>query len=201
MRRSLLALAFSVVLIGGCQKKPPMSYNSLDQAGMYSSAVDQLKKLNVTESEVLELAKLKRAGASDQFCVALVNSARAHNHDFTSADAASNLSRAGYSDEQILAMAQSDQMDVLSGEAITLKLIGLSNATVQEIISKRAQGLTTLSSQQIGELKNTGLTEKQILQMIDNGITSDEADREIEKRQANRAHSNTGFVRVRGRRR
>ena len=101
----------------------------------------------------------------------LFKTAREHGHDFSSGDSAVNLSHAGYSDAQILEMAQSDQIDVLSGEAITLKLIGLSNPTVQEIIHRRIQGLPTLTSEQIGGLKNTGMSEKQILDMIDKGLT------------------------------
>ncbi len=103
-----------------------------------------------------QLAKLKQAGASDDLCLSLFKAAHDHSHDFNSGDSAVDLSKAGYCDAQILEMAQSDQIDVLSGEAITLKLIGLSNPTVQEIIHRRIQGLPTMTSEQIGELKNTG---------------------------------------------
>jgi len=110
------------------------------------------------------------------------------------------LSRAGYSDPQILEMAQSDQIDILSGEAVTLKLIGMSNPTVQEILHRRLQGLPTLTSEQIGRLKNTGMTEKQILELVDKGLSDKQAENFIAQREANRNHSNTGFVRTRGRR-
>lgn len=168
---------------------------------MYSSSVDELKKQKVTDMEIVQLAKLKQAGASDDLCLALFKTARGHGHDFSSGDSAVNLAHAGYSDEQIMEMAQSDQIDLLSGEAITLKLIGLSNPTVQEIVHRRIQGLPTLTSEQIGELKNTGLSEKQILEMINKGLTGEEADKEIAKREASRNHSNTSFVRNQGRRR
>ena len=98
-------------------------------------------------------------------------------------------------------MAQSDQIDMLSGEAVTLKLMGLSNPTVQAIIDRRTRGLPTLTSQQIGRLKNTGLSEKQIVELINEGLTPEQAEAQVARREATRNHSNTGFVRVQGRRR
>jgi hypothetical protein len=43
------------------------------------------------------------------------------------------------------------------------------------------------------------MSEKQILVLIDQGLTDEQAEAEITKREAIRNHSNTGFVRVRGR--
>jgi len=176
-----------------------MDYSALDQSGMWTSNIDELKKQNVSPAEVSQLAKLKQAGASDDLCMVLFKAARDHHHDFSSGASAVNLSRAGYSDSQILAMAQSDQIDILSGDAVMLKLIGLSNATVQAIMSRRTQGLPTLTSEQIGRLKNTAMSEKQILDIVNQGLTSDEAEALIAKREAVRNHSHTDFVRVRGR--
>jgi len=131
------------LLLSGCQKRAQTDYTPLDQSGMWASNLEQLKKLNVTDKEVSQLAKLKQTGASDDLCLALLKAARDRGHELTSADSAIGLSRAGYSDQQILAMAESDQIDMLSGEAVTLKLIGLSNPTVQTIIERRMQGLPT----------------------------------------------------------
>ena len=97
-------------------------------------------------------------------------------------------------------MAQSDQIDILSGEAVTLKLIGLTNPTVQSIMHRRLQGLPTLTSEQIGRLKNTGMSEKQILEVINQGYSDQQAEAFITQREVVRNHSNTGFVRVHGRR-
>jgi hypothetical protein len=200
MRPSSLLLGVCVLALAGCQTQPKTNYAPLDQSGMWSSSVDQLKKLNVTDLEIAQLSKLKQVGASDDFCLALLKAAREHHHDFSNADAAIQLSQAGYSDEQILEMARSDQIDILSGEAITLKLIGLSNPTVQAIIHRRIEGLPTLTSEQIGRLKNTGMSEKQILDLVNQGLSNDQAEKLIAKREASRNHSNTSFVRNRGRR-
>jgi hypothetical protein len=191
MRQFSLLLGVCLLAVAGCKTQPKTNYAPLDQSGMWSSSVDQLKSLNVTDLEIAQLSKLKRVGASDDLCIALFKAARDHHHE---------LSQAGYSDEQILEMAKSDQIDILSGEAITLKLIGLSNPTVQAIIHRRIEGLPTLTSEQIGRLKNTGMSEKQILDLINQGLSNNQAERLIASREANRNHSNTGFVRNRGRR-
>ncbi|HWS95704.1 MAG TPA: hypothetical protein VN620_04400, partial [Candidatus Methylomirabilis sp.] len=117
MRESLKLSGALFLLLSGCQKHPQTDYTPLDQSGMWASNLDQLKKLKVTDKEISQLTKLKQAGASDDLCLALLKAAHDHQHEFNSADSAIELSRAGYSDPQILAMAQSDQIDILSGEA------------------------------------------------------------------------------------
>jgi hypothetical protein len=199
MKKSLLLLGVCVLALVGCKKQAKVDYTSLDQSGMWSSSLDELKTLKPSSLEIAQLTKLKQAGASDDLCLALLKAARAHSHEFTSADSAIDLSRASYSDAQILEMAKSDQIDVLSGEAVTLKLIGLSNPTVQEIIHRRIEGLPTLTSEQIGRLKNTAMSEKQILDIVNQGLSDQQAETLIAQREAARNHSNTGFVRVQGR--
>jgi hypothetical protein len=199
MRKPLLALGVCALILAGCQKQPQTDYNSLERTGMWSSTLDELKSMKLSDLEIAQLTKLKNAGASDDLCVALVKAARSHNHEFSSGDSAMDLSRAGYSDAQILEMAQSDQIDILSAEAVTLKLIGLSNATVQYVIHRRIQGLPTLTSAQIGRLKNTAMSEKQIIEIVNEGLSEQQAETLIARREAERDHSNTGFVRVRGR--
>ena len=100
-----------------------------------------------------------------------------------------------------MAIARKDQLDALSGDAVMLRLIRLSDPTVQMILQRRMNGLTTMSSAEIGRLKNTGLTEKEIVARIQNGMTDTQADAEAAARENARAHSGTGFVRVHGRRR
>jgi hypothetical protein len=201
MRQPFMLCGVLFLLLAGCQKHKQTDYTALDQSGMWASSLDQLKKLNLNDKEIAQLTKLKQSGASDDLCLALLKAARDHQHEFSSADSAIELSRAGYSDQQILGVAESDQIDMLSGEAVTLKLIGLSNPTIQAIIARRIQGLPTLTSEQIGRLKNTGLSEKQIVALINEGLTPAQAEARIAGREAARNHSNTGFVRVQGRRR
>jgi len=82
-----------------------------------------------------------------------------------------------------------------------LRLVGLSDSTVDLILHRRLRGQRTMGSAEIGRLKNTGLTEKQILERINQGMTDAQADKEAAFREATRNHSGTGFQRVHGRRR
>lgn len=188
------------VLLAGCEKKPEVDYTPLDQAGMWISALRQVKNMHVSNNEITQLANLKRAGAGDDLCLALLKAARDNHHPFTSGDSAVTLSRAGYSDAQILEMAQADKLDTLSADAVLLKLLGLSEASVQYIMHRRTQGLPTLTSAQIGRLKNVGMSEAKILDLINQGLPDAQVEAMIAKQEASRNHSHTDFVHVRGRR-
>jgi hypothetical protein len=202
MRSKLMLLGFVVLLrTSGCDKHPLTDYRPLDQAGMWSSNVEQLKALNTADVEVAQLVKLKQAGISDDACVTLISGAHQHQHQFASADSAINLARAGYSEPVILEIAKTDQLDSISGDAVMLRLVGLSDSAVDLILHRRLRGQRTMGSAEIGRLKNTGLTEKQILERINQGMTDAQADKEAAFREATRNHSGTGFQRVHGRRR
>jgi len=201
MRYKLILLgALFLFRVTGCDNHPLTDYRPLDQAGMWSSNVEQLKKLNTSDLEVAQLVKLKQAGISDDACVTLVTGARQRQHLFTSADSAINLMRAGYTEPVILEIAKTDQLDTISGDAVMLRLVGLSESAVDWILHRRLKGQPTMSSAEIGRLKNTGLTEKQILERISKGMTDAQADKEAALREATRNNSGTGFKRVRGRR-
>ena len=201
MRYKLIPLALLLFRAFGCEQHPLTDYRPLDQAGMFSSNVEELKKLNASDQEVAQLVKLKQAGIGDDACVTMVNEAHQRHHLFTGGDSAVNLLRAGYSETLILEIAKNDQLDVISGDAVMLRLVGLSDSAVSTILHRRMKGHTTLSSAEIGRLKNTGLTEKQIMERINAGMTDAQADREAAAREAARNHANTGFTRSRGTRR
>jgi hypothetical protein len=201
MRYKLLLLGVFVLLrTSGCEKHPLTDYRPLDQAGMWSSNVEQLKSLNTSDQEIQQLVKVKQGGISDDTCVTLISDAHQHKHVFTSADAAVNLAHAGYPESVILEIANIDQLDMISGDAVLLRLVGLSDGAVDKILHRRLQGQPTMGSMQIGRLKNTGLTEKQIMERINEGMTDGQADKEAATREAVRNHSGTGFVRLHGRR-
>ncbi len=200
MRFKLLLLGLFVLFrVSGCDEHPLTDYRPLDQAGMWSSNVEQLKTLNTSDAEVAQLVKLKQAGIGDDACVTLISDAHQHHRLFTSADSAVNLAHAGYSETLILEIAKTDQLDSISGDAVMLRLVGLTDHAVDLILHRRLRGQHTLSSAEIGRLKNTGLTENQILERINQGMTDAQADREAAAREAARNHSGTGFVRLHGR--
>ena len=200
---SLLAIviACTLAISSGCGHHILTDYRPLVNAGMSSTSIEQLKKLDTTDAETLQLVTAKRSGVTDYTCVTLVTDAHQHHHLFASAEAVTSLAGAGFSEPQILQIASVDKLDTLSGDAVTLRLIGLSDSTVQIVMQRRLQDQLTLSSAEIARLKNTGLTETQILQRINRGMDDTEADKEVLARETARNHNNTGFVRIRDRRR
>src|ERR1700756_2260855 len=120
MRKSLLFASLLGFTLAGCKTKPKIDYAGLDQSGMWSTNLAQVKKMNVSSDEVAALTRLKRAGASDALCLSLLNAARDHKHEFTSGDSVIGLSRPGYTDAEILEMAQADKVDSLSSDAVML---------------------------------------------------------------------------------
>ena len=195
----ILLLGACVLLAGGCKKHILTDYRPLDRAGMWSSSIEQLKALNASDEEIVQLVKLKQVGITDDTCVALISAAHAHQHLFTSAESVANLEHASFAEPEILEIARADQLDTISTEAVMLRLVGLSDVTVQKLLHRRMQGQPTLSSAEIGRLKNVGLTEKQILERINQGMTDQQAEKEATAREKARNHSNTGFVRIHGR--
>ena len=199
MKSRALLLGVLVLSAVGCKNHMLTDYRPLDQAGMWSSGIEQLKKLDTSDVEVAQLVKVKQARLSDDACVALIAAAHERKHPFASGDATANLAGAGYSEAQILDIAHADQLDAISGDAVALRLIGLSDNFVQFVLQRRLQGHPTLGMPQIARLKNTGLSEKQILDKIKSGMTDAQADREVAVREATRNHAGTGFVRIHGR--
>jgi hypothetical protein len=194
-----MLLGVCVFLAVGCHQHPLTDYRPLDQAGMWSSDIEQLKGLGISDQEVAQVVKLKHAGISDDTCVELVTAARVHKHVFTSGDSAANLAGAGFIEPQILEIARADQLDSISLDAVMLKLIGLSDSTVQLVLRRHLNGQPVMASADISGLKNTGLTENQIIERIKAGMTDEQAKKEIHARESTRNHANTSFVRVRGR--
>jgi hypothetical protein len=199
MRHQRLLLGVCALAVAGCNQHPLTDYRPLDQAGMFSSDIEQLKGLNTSDQEIVQVVKLKHSGISDDACVELVSTAHVRKHLFTSGDSASNLAGAGFSDAQILEIARADQLDTISIDAVSLKLMGLSDSMVQLVLHRHLNGQPVMASAQISRLKNTGLTERQILDRIHAGMTDAQADREIRARESARNHKDTSFARVRGR--
>lgn len=199
MRHQRLLLGGCVLLAAGCNQHPLTDYRPLDKAGMWSSDIEQLKALSVSDQEIAQVVKLKQAAISDDTCVQLISTAHVHKHLFTSGDSAANLAGARYTEAQILEIARADQLDAISYDAVTLKLTGISDATVQIVLHRHLTGQRVMNSASISRLKNLGLTEHQILERINAGMTEEQAEKEIKALESARNHKDTSFVHVRGR--
>ena len=198
--RACLALGF-LAFLAGCQSHPLADYRPASQAGVFSGTIEELKKLNTNDAEVAEVVRLKKAGLNEDTIVALVRIAHEHQHAFVATDPVKNLAGANFAEPQILEIAQTDQLDTIGNDAVMLHVIGLSGPTVQLLLQRRLKNIPTMSVGTIADLKNTGLTEREILYRIQQGMTDKQGEAEAAARKKAQAHSNTGFTRIRGRRR
>jgi hypothetical protein len=189
-------------LLGGCGSHLLTDYRPADQAGIYSGTIEDLKKLNTNDAEVAQIVTLKKAGIDEKTIVTLVRMAHEHQHPLTEAETGSVKSLAGaqFSDDRILQIAQTDQFDAIGGDAVMLHIMGLSAPTVDYLLDRRLKGTRTMSVATIADLKNSGLSEKEILNRIQQGMTDAQGESEAAARQRATAH-NTGFKSNRGRRR
>ncbi len=200
--QNILPVAIGAAVLfasSGCGRHPLTDFRPLVTAGMSSASIEQLKKLNFADAETQQLVTMKQANVTDETCIALASAAHQHQRAFTSADAVTSLVGAGFTEPQVLEIARADKLDSLSGDAVTLRLIGLSDATVQTLLQRHLQDQPTVSSGEIARLKNAGLTEGQVMERINQGMTDEQAEKEIVARETARNHYGTGFVRVRGR--
>jgi hypothetical protein len=199
MRRAVSLFMFAVFVSAGCQKHVLTDYRPLDQAGMWFGKVQELKALNTDDTEVAQIVLLKKEGISDDTCVQLISTAHARKHDFASSEAVVNLYRGGFTEPEILDLASTDRIDSLGLEAVTLRLIGLSNAIVLEILHRKIKGIPTLSGPVIARLKNDGMSDAQVLERIRQGMTDAQGEQQAAALEHYR--NKTGFVHTRGRKR
>ncbi|HWZ99189.1 MAG TPA: hypothetical protein VN025_15640 [Candidatus Dormibacteraeota bacterium] len=184
--------------LAGCESHPLTDYRPAVQAGIFSGTIEDLKKLNASDTEIAEVIQLKKAGISEDTILALVRIAHEHQHPFTATGSVKSLAGANFTEPRILQIAQTDQIDAIGGDAVMLRVIGLSDPTVQLLLDRRLKGIPTMSVGTIADLKNTGLTEKDILYRIQQGMTDAQGEAEANARHKALVHSNTGFKRIVG---
>jgi hypothetical protein len=196
-RFGVIVLLATAICFCGCQKFHKADTQPLYQSGMWSDTIRQLKDLDISESEVNELIKLHDAGLSDDGCVKLMHLVRDRKQMFTSGDSVADLLHAGVSEKTVMELAQLDLIGTWALEAQGIRLSGYSDNVVLAIAHRRAKRLPTVSATSLVELKNTGVTEPQALDLISRGLTDEQAGQMIASHQ--QAQRPAGFVRGSGR--
>ncbi len=194
-----LALVLAFATVPGCKRMHHADTRPLDHAGMWYGSIEQLRELQVSDAEVAELAKARQAGLSDQACIELLRIARSRHQLYSSGDAVADLRRVQVSEATILELARMDQLGLWVGEAQAMRLAGLSDQILLGVARRRAAGQPGLSGASLAQLKNAGLDEKALLDLIAGGTTDAQAEEMIAAH--HRAEVPSGFVRERGRRR
>jgi hypothetical protein len=197
-RLPLGLLLICLLSFSACKPAQQTNTESLDQAGMWTNSVAELRTLKVSNAEIGELTKAHEAGITDPSCVALIKLARSRQKPFADGEAIADLLSAGSSEQTVLELARLNQLGLWAGEARALRLAGFSDKVLLAIAQRRSQGLPVLSGEKLGELKNAGASETTILDFVQKGITDQQASEYIAQRE--RAAGGHGFV-YQGRRR
>jgi hypothetical protein len=176
-------LLASIVLIYSCKPAQKADTEQADQMAMWLDSVPQLKTLNVSNAEVGELNKAHEAGLTDPSSIILIKLARDRKQPFTDGEPVADLLNAGSSEETVLELARLNQLGAWAGEARAMRLAGLSDKIILAVAHRRSQGLAVLSGAKLGELKNTGVSDAVILDMVQKGDSDATATKFIAQRE------------------
>jgi hypothetical protein len=178
-----VALFASLALAWSCKPAQKPDTNQADQMAMWLDSVPQLKTLNVSNAEIAELNKAHEAGMTDASAVVLIQLAREHKQPFGEGQNVADLLNAGSSEETVVTLARLNLLGPWAGEARAIRLEGISDKIVLAVARRKAQNLPVLSGEKLGELKNTGVSDAVILEMVEKGETDARANQFIAQRE------------------
>jgi hypothetical protein len=171
-----LALLAAVALAApACRQFEYVSMRPLEDAGFRYSSIQQLQQLDVTKAEVAELAKAAGGGVDQATCILLVHVARGQKTHFAEGEAAASLHAAGIADETIVGLAQLRQLASWSGQAAAIRLTGTSERVILAVAKRRAAGQPVPSGATLARLKDAGVSEATLLELISLGLTDSSA--------------------------
>jgi alkylhydroperoxidase family enzyme len=169
-----VAILAAAVSIAGCQRFHHADTQPLAQSGFWSDTIQKLRDMNVSDSEVADLIKLRNAGLSDDDCVEFVKLARSRQQMFTDGDRVAGLMNSGMSETTLMELAHLNQIESWALEAQSIRLAGYSDRVVLAAAHRRADHQPMASAASLVELKNTGVSEQQVLEMISRGLTDEQ---------------------------
>jgi hypothetical protein len=183
--RLLPGLLLALLLpLAACSKRAEQTNTQpLDEAGMWSNSVSELRTLNVSNAEIGELTKARQGGLSDPTCIELIKLARSHQQPFSGGQPIADLLAAGSTEQTVLELARLDQLGLWAGQAQALRLAGLPDNVILAVAQRRSQGLPVLSGEKLAGLKNSGASDAVILDFVQKGITEQHASEYIAQRE------------------
>jgi len=179
---SVLLLA-SVALVCSCKPAQKADSEQANQMAMWLDSVPQLKTLNVSNAEITELNKTHEAGLTDPSAVVLIQLARDRKQPFAEGQSVVDLLNAGCSEETVVSLARLNLLGPWAGEARAIRLEGISDKIILAVAQRHVKGLTVLSGEKLGELKNTGVSDAVILEMVARGDSDARANQFIAERE------------------
>ncbi len=165
------ALALLLGVLPGCRKAHRTNFTPLDGVGFSYTREEDLRAIDITDAEVAELAKAKSGGLSDDACVELVRIARGKQQPFADGENIYGLRQVGVAEETILELARLSQLGLQTGEEQAMRLAGLSDSIVLEVAHRRATGKPALSGSSLATLRNAGVAESTMMELLRRGIS------------------------------
>jgi hypothetical protein len=164
-----------MMVVAGCQRMMPLDTKPLDSAGMSYAAIKQLQALNITGAELHEIVKARTAGLSDDKCIEIVQLYHGRQLPFNAGDTVAGLLRARLSGETILELARLNELGINAGELQLIRLAGFSDAVVVEVARQEAAGRPVLSGASLSTMRNAGIHESMLLELLRRGVPDSEA--------------------------
>jgi hypothetical protein len=155
---------------GGCKSIQPLDTKALDSAGMTYDTISQLKAQKITAPEVAQIATARQSGFSDASCVAVMTAYRGRGQAFDGGDEVAGLMRAQVGEQTIVELAKMNQLGLLAGELEAMHLAGLTDAILLEVARHRAANEPVLSGASLANLKNAGVRELTLLELVRRGV-------------------------------
>jgi hypothetical protein len=171
--RAICASILALVPVG-CHHASSANTQLLDRSGMDFASVQQIRGLNVSPTEVAQILKMHDAGFPDASCVQAVQIAHNQNQPFR-ADDIIGMKQAGMSEQMIFELAGMADFGKNAGELEVMHLAGLSDAIVMEVARQRAAGKPVLSGASLADLKNAGVRNATLLELVRHGVPDSEA--------------------------
>jgi hypothetical protein len=159
----------------GCHHVQPVDVQPLFAAGMNFDAVKQLKTMDLSVSDVSEIAQAKQSGFSDEGCVQVLQIYRTRKQVFDAGDSIGGLLRAGANEALILNLARMNQLGLGSGELLAMRLAGLSDDILLAVAQRHANGQPVLSGASLASMKNLGMRSDTLLQLAQRGVPESDA--------------------------
>ncbi|HTZ72553.1 MAG TPA: hypothetical protein VMB47_01415 [Candidatus Aquilonibacter sp.] len=176
LRRSLtpfvLAAAFAAA---GCHSIPPLNTAPLDQAGMSYDAIKELEAAKITQDEIAQIAEVRQAGMSDDDCVQLLKLYHAKKAEFDAGDAVAGLLQVGMTEQDVMQLAQWNQLGLGVGELQAIKLAGLSEEIVMDVAQAHEEGKPVLSGASLGRMKNAEMRASTLLELVKHNVPDSQA--------------------------
>ena len=159
--------------LGACSRKADTK--PLDAAGVRYSVITKLEEMNVSANEVANVARAKDTGLSDEACLELVRLSRSRGGEFNEGDAVGVLAGVQFTEDEVMTLARQNQLGLWVGEVQAMRLAGVSKPVILALARERSKARPSISSPNIVRLQDSGLSDNQIIELIESGTTDSAA--------------------------